>query len=115
MAGVKRHDNVPGGCFLHEWALTSADPVGAWSEHPGAADRSVQFSGTWGGATAVLEGSIDGVTAFVLTDPQGNAISKSNDALEAIMENVRYYRASLSVVGSGASVSVQMLSRSTMR
>lgn len=115
MAGVKRHDDVPGGCFIHEWALTSVDTDGVWVEHPGAADRSVQFSGNWGGATAVLEGSIDKVTAFVLTDPQGNAISKSDSALEAVMENVRYYRARLSVAGAGADVKVLMISRSTMR
>jgi hypothetical protein len=116
MAGVNRDDNVPGGCFVHSWELTTADPNGIEFEQPGAADRSVEFVGSnWGGATAVLEGRIKGGAWFVLTDPQGNALSKTDNALEAVMENVRFYRARLSTPGTGAIVSVAVISRSTMR
>lgn len=70
------------------------------------ADRSVQMSGTWNGATVLLEGSIDGTTYLPLTDPQGNAISKTADALEAITEIVNFVRPRCS---SGAVTSLTIL------
>lgn len=81
--------------------LTAANNVGQAVEMPGSSDRCVQFSGVWNAATAVLQGSNDGVTWFTLTDPQGNAISKTSDALEQIMELTRYIRPSTS--GGGGS------------
>lgn len=56
------------------------------------ADRSVQMTGTWNGATVLLEGSLDGTTYLPLTDPQGNNISATADRLEAITELVNYVR-----------------------
>ena len=41
------------------WVLTTADHTGATLELPDAADRTIQFSGTWGTATAKIEGSIE--------------------------------------------------------
>jgi hypothetical protein len=67
------------------WAFTGADtglPI-AFSEW---ADRSVQMSGTWNAATVIWEGSNDGVTYLPLTDPQGNAITKTADTIEAVTE-----------------------------
>lgn len=42
--------------------------------------------------TIILEGSLDGVTYFQLTDPQGNAISATADKLEQVEELVFYIR-----------------------
>lgn len=62
-------------------------------EMPGSADRSVQFTGTFGaGGTIVFEGSNDGTNYVTLTDPQGNTISKTAAALEAVVELTRYVR-----------------------
>jgi hypothetical protein len=53
----------------------------------------VQFAGTLSvGGTIVLEGSNDGVTYYTLTDPQGNAISKTALGIEAVQEVVRFVR-----------------------
>lgn len=54
----------------------------------GSPDRSVQVLGTFGtGGTIVFEGSNDGgTTYFTLTDPQGNAISKTAAAGEQVVE-----------------------------
>lgn len=106
-----------GRTYLHKWSLTTANPIGDAISIPGASDRTVQFIGaTWGGATGVLEGSLDGGTTYAgLTDPQGNAISKTADGLEAVTENCLLIRPQLSVVGTAAVVDVYLLSRSTMR
>jgi len=101
-------------CTIHTWTLTTADHTGEAVELPMASDRTIQFTDTsssWGSASASLDGSLDGVTYFILTDPQGNAITKTDDALEAVLENVRYIRPRLSTVGTGASVKCVLMSR----
>lgn len=42
--------------------------------------HSVQISGTFGGATVLLEGSDDNVTYFTLSDHGGTAISATSNA-----------------------------------
>lgn len=57
------------------------------------ADYSVQFQGTFGtGGTIIFEGSNDGTNYVTLTDPQGNAITKTAAAIEQVEEAVRYVR-----------------------
>lgn len=100
-----------GNVKLFSWALTTANHTGAafsWTEW---ADRTATFTGTWGGATAVLEGSNDGSTWITLADPQGNAISKTADAIEAILEMPVFVRPRLSVVGAGATITVAIACR----
>ena len=64
-------------CRLVVWAgVTSADTCAAF-EGSDFSDRSVQIEGTFASATVVLKGSNDGTNYQNLTDPQGNAISKS--------------------------------------
>ena len=106
-----------GGTVLHTWDLTTADPTGDAISIPGASDRTVQFVETnWGGATAVLEGSLDGgTTFFTLTDGPGNDISFTVDGGEMVAENVLLLRPPLFVGGTAAVVKVLLLSRSTMR
>lgn len=60
---------------------------------PGYSDRSIQVQGTFGtGGSISLEGSNDGTNYIVLTDPQGNAITKTSAAIEAVTELPRYIR-----------------------
>jgi len=57
------------------------------------ADYSVQFEGTFGtGGSITFEGSNDGTNYRALTDPQGNAITKTAAAIEQIEEAVRWVR-----------------------
>lgn len=73
--------------------LTTTNADGAPVEMPSWADRSIHFKGTFGaGGTIVWEGSNDGVTWVTLADPQGNAISKTAESIEAILEITRYMR-----------------------
>lgn len=78
-------------------------------EMSGSSIRSVQMSGTWDGGTLLLEGSNDGVTYFTLTDPQGNSISKTADALEQVEEVTRYIRPRCTVAGASTDLDVHMI------
>lgn len=93
------------------WALTTADHTGDTLELPGAADRSIQFSGTWGGATAKIEGSNDGSTFVALPDPSSTEIAATTDALKAVLPNVRYIRPRLTTVGAGATITATLISK----
>lgn len=68
--------------------------------------------GTFGGATVTLQGSLDGTNWATLTDAQGNAISVTSAALEAVTELVRYIRPVVTG-GSGTDVTVLLLMRVT--
>ena len=103
-----------GGNFktkMFTYAMTTADHTSVAFEWCNYADRSVTLIGTWGGATAVIEGSNDGSNFIALADPQGGAISKPGDSIEAILELTRYVRVRLSTVGAGATITVSFLCR----
>ncbi len=105
-----------GGTVLHTWNLTTADPIGDAISVPGASDRTVQFVGSnFGGATVVLEWSLNDDTYVTATDGQGNAVSFTDEGGEMISENALFFRPNLSVAGAGAVVQVLLHSRSTMR
>lgn len=95
---------------LFTWATMGGADVGDAIGFPQNADKSVQIDGTFGSATVVIQGSNDGTNWFTLTDPQGNAISKTSAALEQIEENTLYVRPSISG-GTGSSINVRLLAR----
>ncbi len=102
-----------GRSFLHTWNLLTADAVGDSLSFPGV---TVQFIPTnSGGATVILEGSLDDRVFFPLTDRQGNTISFTHAGGVTIEENVLFYRPRLLITGVAADWVVQLLSRSTMR
>ena len=74
------------------WALLAADDVGDNLDGSSYADRSVQIDGTFGGASVEIQGSNDGTNWYVLTDPQGNLITKTSASLEQISEITRFVR-----------------------
>ena len=87
----------------HAWpALGNAD-TGDSLNMGRLSDKTIQFSGTWAGATAVLQGSMDGATWFTLTDPAGVPISFTADAMVLVSENPQFIRP---VTSGGAGTSV---------
>lgn len=80
---------------------------------PGAGgnDRSVQITGTFGDNTVVLQGSNDGTNWVTLSDPQGNAISKTAAAIEAVLEYTRMVRPTCTATGTGTDLVVTMIVR----
>lgn len=79
MADVAFASDTVGNAPRITWeTLTSANAAGTAFLQAGTsmAVAAVQFTGTFGGATAVLQGSNDGVEYATLRDPQtGTAIS----------------------------------------
>lgn len=87
------------------WTLANGESGDAitWQDF---ADRSVQFTGTFGsGGTVLFEGSNDGTNYVVLTDPQGNAITKTAASIEMVTELTRYVRPRVSA-GDGTTAIV---------
>lgn len=93
-----------------QWDMVDADTIGAAAEFPDQTDAVVTITGTFGGATVTIEGSNDGTTYVILTDPQGNAISKTSAAIEQITEVPRYIRPAKS---GGSSTTVRVMIKAT--
>jgi hypothetical protein len=102
-----------GSTYLSVWNLTTADGTGEAIQSPGASDRAVQVSGSFGGATVLFEGSLDGTNWDTLHDPGGVAITFTAKGINAISENAAFIRARLSPAGTGATIKASLLSRST--
>jgi hypothetical protein len=81
-----------GANALFTWPNLAAGDDGRAVEYSEFADRSVQFSGTFGGASVSLQGSNDGVNWHTLTDTLGAPITKTAASLCAITEMTRYIR-----------------------
>ena len=73
--------------------------VGDWVKMSNLADKTIHVFGTWDSATLVVQGSNEEGTPtapITLTDPQGNALSKTADFIETILENPAQIRISTS-------------------
>jgi len=83
-------------------------------EMPGHSIRSVQFVGTFGaGGTIQIEGSNDGTNYVVLTDLQGNNISKTAAGIEGVQEVTRYIRPRVTAGDGTTTIDATMLLRRT--
>lgn len=85
------------------WSPLATGDTGEPLQGVGLSDRSVQFTGTFGGATVVLEGSNDGINYVTLTDPAGVALSFTSAGLKQLLQITRYMRPSVS---GGAAVAI---------
>lgn len=75
-------------------------------------DRSIQVVGTWGvGGSITMKGSNDGTNYYALTDPQGNAITKTADALEQITELTQHIKPEITAGDITTSLTVTLLCR----
>jgi hypothetical protein len=102
---------VPGDGFIVKWPAMATGDVGQPFNGYGGRDRSVQFDGAFGGATVTLKGSnfpvVAGASWIVLTDPQGNGISKTGPDFEAISEAAARVRPEVAG-GAAAAIDVYM-------
>ncbi len=105
---TKATDGGVSDVYIVQWPAVGNADTGTAVPLSGGSDRSVQVSGTFGAATILIEGSNDGTNYVVLTDPQGNSLSKTSAAIEAISELTRYIRCSSSG-GTGTNVNVTLL------
>lgn len=99
-------------CFLFSWSNMADGDDGEVLEMPENADRTVQVSGTFGsGGVVQIEGSLDGINYYTLTDPQGNNLSISNAKIETVTEIVRYIRPRVSSGDVTTSINVHIFAR----
>jgi hypothetical protein len=76
-------------------------------------DRTFQVTGTFGtGGSVNLEGSNDGTNWAILTDPQGNAITKTAAGMEAVTETPRYMRPNVTAGDGTTDLTVTVFARS---
>lgn len=113
------HGNPYGGGIVSvsaQWTLTAANNDGAAFENKLAGDMCVSVSGTFDGATVIIQGSNDGTNWFTLNDPQGNALSiAAAGKIEALLEAPRYVRPSGSGGGGSSSLLVIIFARRAAR
>lgn len=95
--------------WVISWSLSGADD-GAPMDLPMANDKSVQVSGTLGGATIVVQGSNDGINWETLQDPEGAALSFTSSGLRGILEHVRFIRP-VSTGGTGSNILVSIFAK----
>lgn len=102
-----------------QWTLTSTDTDGApihqrWADF---ADRAVEIKGVFDTGTVVIEGANDTTTPVYsnLTDPQGNAIGKTSNGFEQILEQAALMRPRAIGANSSAALTVTILARRTPR
>jgi hypothetical protein len=102
----------PQGCqnsVLVTWANLANGDVGAPFMGLEYTDRTVQVSGNFGTTvTLTMQGSNDNSNWDSLTDPQANAIAKTAQGIEAILEAPIYIRPSAGG-GSGGAINVLMV------
>ena len=92
-----------GSVVQFTWALTSTNTDGGLIKFPEWADVCFTFTGTWGGATAAVEGSNDGTTWLPLSNAAGGAAATAtaNKAM-TVIERPLYMRPNLTTAGGGA-------------
>lgn len=80
------------GNLAYQWDLAAGDD-GVQVAHTDSGDRTVQVTGTFGGATVLVEGSLDGSNWFTLRDAPGVALSFTSPGLRSVLENAPLIRA----------------------
>lgn len=105
--------NLSDDSFALTWAITTANANGAPLQRHTWNDRSWMATGTWGGATLTLEGSMDGSTWVALKDVNGAAATLTTDGAIHVQNCPLYMRPNLTVVGVGAAITVTCLARRT--
>ncbi len=96
------------------WKLTTTDNTGTPVPIIGFPISTFQANGTFGGATVVMEGSLDGTNFVGLKDITGAAIAFTAAGLDKVVGACQYLRARLSVVGTAASISCILLSTQSL-
>ncbi|MDO8547853.1 MAG: hypothetical protein Q7R68_10920 [Nitrospirales bacterium] len=104
-----------GSVILATWTLTTADHTGKGLLIPEWADRTGQFVGTWGGATAAWEGSNDDTVYGPMHNAAGaasiTATADANGGPFGVIELPLYMRPKLTTVGVGATIVCTLLLR----
>lgn len=101
---------------LVTWAGLLNGDTGGPVDLPAFPDRTFQVIGTFGvGGSVTMEGSNAGAVYAALTDPQGNAITKTAAAIETVVETPKFSRPNVTAGDGTTSITVSMYCRRSMR
>lgn len=74
-------------------------------------DRSIQVSGTFGGATVAIQGSIDNAEWSTLGNAQGDLLSFTSGRIEAVAELVAFIKPVLTGGDGTTALTVSLIAR----
>lgn len=101
---------------LVSWSGMANGDTGQQTELIDYPDRTITFTGTFGvGGSVTVQGSNDGSNWFAMTDPQGNAITKTSASMEMLSEAPRYIRPIVTAGDGTTAIVAQILCRRTTR
>lgn len=96
--------------FVVVWSNLALGDDGAPVQFAQFADRTVQFTGTFGvGGTARFEGSNNGTDWAPLTDPLGNAIDATSARIKLAVESPAFVRPRITGGDGTTSITVSVL------
>lgn len=97
---------------LYEWLAVANGDTGAPIKTENFTDFTVTIEGTFGvGGSCTLKGSNDGTNYYALTDPQGNAITKTAAGIESVSELPYYIRPEVTAGDGSTAISIRLLAR----
>lgn len=110
---ITRNPNGQANCMLVSWTGLLNGDDGTPVEMGDYADFTAQFQGTPGAGLSVnLEGSVDSTNYVVLTDPQGNVITKTSvGVIELCEEGPRMVRPRVTAGDGTTSLTVTLWAR----
>ena len=104
-----------GNVNLVTWSGLLLGDDGAGAEWVDFADRCIQVTGTFGGASVLVQGSNDGINWGALSDPQGNPLTFTAQKLEQALELPRFVRPLVSGGDGTTNLSVTLCMRRVVR
>lgn len=102
--------NVPGPTLTWDAVATADTEIGYALNGTDSYKGMVQIDGTFGSATVVLQGSVDGTTYTTLKDTAGNNISTTSAAVFLFDTRANYLRPLVSG-GTGDSLNIRVTLR----
>lgn len=98
------------------WTGLDSDDSGSPIQVVDYPDMTVVINGTFGaGGSCTLQGSMDNSNWYALTDPQGNAITKTSAGIELVTEAPHYIRPLVTAGDGTTSINVTLLCRRVAR
>ena len=96
--------DLTSGNLSYQWQGMASGDVGEAAAHTGTADRTVQVSGIFDGATVTFEGTLAGSNWFPLRDTMGATLTFTTGGLRAVLENAVWVRPTASGGGAGTAL-----------
>jgi hypothetical protein len=107
---VDMQSAIPAALFT--WTGLDSDDSGIPISIIDYTDQTMTVFGTFGaGGSVTIQGSNNGSNWFTLTDPQGNALTKTAAAIELVVECPRYIRPLVTAGDGTTSLTVELLCR----